>query len=322
MNKKKFFASAVAATIVLLPAMTSCHNTIDEEVNENSRVELRLSTGVEAATLFRASFPETDKQIPYGRKVAVYVYEAGGGALLYEKNLLTADGAGGLSGGEPMYFPANGNKVDIRALHTNAELPATLPVANSVPFIHKVSNNQKTIEGYSSSDLLYAASEDVAKTTSPVNLKFIHLLSKLQVAVKAGDGLTAADITGITIDGTKLEVEFFLARTVGIGIGLPPDANTSPIEIGANVSADFGSGIRYNDAIIVPQDLAAGTAFIIVHLSTGSNLIYRIPEDTDFFHGKKYIYHITANLTGLTLTTTIEDWITVGSPVAGEATTE
>jgi len=282
-------------------------------------VELRLSTGVEAATLFRASFPETDKQIPYGRKVAVYVYEAGGGAPLYEKNILTADGNGGLFGGEPMYFPANGNKVDIYAYHTNAELPATLP---SGTLVHTVSNNQKTIEGYSSSDLLYDRTKNVAKTTIPVNLTFSHLLSKLQVAVKAGDGLTAADITGITIDGTKLEVAFSIDRD-GVLYGKAlSDANTSPIEIGANVSADFDSNIRYNDAIIVPQTLAAGTAFIIVHLSTGSNLVYRVTENTDFFGRTKYIYHITANLTGLTLITSIIDWNWWDSPVDGEAAME
>ena len=320
MNKKKFFASVVAAAIVLLPAMTSCHNKIDEEVNENSKVELRLSTGVEAATLFRASFPETDKQIPYGRKVAVYVYEAGGGAPLYEKNILTADGNGGLFGGEPMYFPANGNKVDIYAYHTNAELPATLP---SGTLVHTVSNNQKTIDGYASSDMLHVGIFNVARTTSPVKLNFYHCFSKLQVAVKAGDGLTAADIVGITINGTKLESEFSIAQNGSIMTSDPSlDADTSPIEIGSNVSEDFGSGIRYNDAIIVPQILVPGTAFIIVHLSTGSDLIYRASSDTYFYLGRKYIYHITANLTGLKLTTSILDWNWWDSPVSGEATTE
>jgi len=323
MNKKSFFTMAAVAAIALPLAMTSCDSNIEEAVRVDSKVELRLSSGIEAQ--LRASFPEADTQIPDGRNVAVYVYEAGGVVPLYENNILTANGNGGLSGGETMYFPSTGNKVDIRALHTNAELPATLPVDDSSdPLIHKVSNNQETIEGYVSSDLLYATSENVAKTTSTVNLSFNHLLSKLQVAVKAGDGLTDADIEGITIGGTKLEMEFFLARTGPlVSYGPPVDASTSPIVIGADVSTNFVNDLKYNDVIIVPQTLAKNTAFITVHLAGGSDLNYRLPAETTFQSGKIYKYQLTANLLELSLTTSIEDWEPVGGdPVSGNATAE
>ena len=317
MNKMKFFTMAAVAAITLSPTMTSCNKVDNEEVDDNLQVELRLSSGVEVQ--MRAAFPNTDKQIPNGENVIVYVDETGG-AQLYEKNTLVADGNGSLSGGTPMYFPASGNDVDIFALHTNATLPIAYPTTE---LNHMVSADQRTLAGYAPSDLLYARRTNVAKTTSSVHLTFYHLLSKLQVAIKAGDGLTATDIAGITIGGMKLQANFTLAKiTAPNDIAVTAAGTASPITIGSDVSPDFVANIKYNDAIIIPQTLAINTAFITVHLSGGTDLIYRLPVETIFQSGKKYEYQITANLWGITLTSSIEDWIPVGLPVTGNATVE
>ena len=318
MNKNRFFTMTAFAAIVLPLAMTSCNNISDEEADDNLQMELRLSSGVEMQ--MRAAFPGTDVQIPYGENIAVYVDEAGGAVQLYEKNTLTANGSGSLYGGTPMFFPANGNSVDIYALHTNATFPTTYPTAT---LTHEVSADQRMLAGYAPSDLLYARRTNVAKTTSSVNLTFYHLLSKLQVAVKAGDGLTDTDIVGVTIGGMKLQANFSLDKTTAPNaVAITAAGTASPITIGADVSQDFTSAnISHNDAIIVPQTLTANTVFVMVHLLDGSNLVYRLPVETTFQSGKKYEYQITANLWGLTLTTSIEDWVPVGL-VTGIATME
>ena len=315
MIMNRFSTKAAIAAIVLPLAIMSCNS--DKEVDDNTIVELRLSSGVEVRT--RAAFPATDTQIPAGEQVVVYVDDAVGAAQLYGNNILTADGSGGLSGGTRMNFPANGNNVDIYALHTNATVPSVYPTTT---ITHTVSSDQSTLAGYAPSDLLYARRTNVARTASPILLTFYHLLSKLQVAIMPGEGLTAADIVGITIGGTIRQANFTLSKATA------PDAvvitTTGPadnITIGADVSASLTTNTVYNDAIIVPQTVAAGTPFITVKISDGTNLIYILPENTTFESGKKYGYLITANSTGLILITEIVDWIPTGY-IPGEATME
>ena len=314
-----FLSKAAIAAIVLPLAIMSCRN--DKEADDNTRVELRLSSGVEVRT--RAAFPATDMQIHDGERVNVFVDEVGGAVQLYGNNILIADGNGNLSGGTRMDFPANGNNVDIYALHTNAALATAYP---TTALTHTVNSDQITLAGYAPSDLLYARRPNVARTASPVLLTFYHLLSKIQVAIMPGEGLTAADIAGITIGGTRLQAQFTLTKATNPdAVAITAAGTASPITIGADVSPNLTTDIQFNDAIIVPQTIAANTAFITVRLSDNTNLVYRLPENTTFESGKKYGYLITtnstANLTELILITTIEDWIPAGN-IPGEATVE
>jgi hypothetical protein len=222
-----------------------------------------------------------------------------------------------------MNFPANGNSVDIYALHTNATLTATYP---ATALTHTVNSDQRTLAGYAPSDLLYARRINVARTASPVLMTFYHLLSKIQVAVMPGEGLTAADIAGISIGGTRLQAQFTPAKATNPdAVVITPAGTASPITVGADVSPNLTTNIVYNDAIIVPQTIASGTAFITVRLSDATNLVYRLPAATTFESGKKYGYLITTNTTGdlteLILTTIIEDWIPAGN-IPGEAKPE
>ena len=315
MKMNRFFTKAAIAAIVLPWAMMSCNN--DKEVDDHTIVELLLTSGVELST--RAAFPGTDVQIPSGEQVYVYVDEAGGAVQLYQKNTMTADGNGNLTGGTRMNYPVNGNNVDIYALHTNATFATAYP---TTALTHTVNSDQRTLAGYAPSDLLYAKRTNVAKTPNPILLTFNHLLSKIQVAVVAGEGLTAANILGITIGGTRPQAQFTLTKAIASNaVAITAAGTAAPITIGADVSTNFTTNIRYNDAVIVPQTIAANTPLITVQLSGGSNLVYRTPASTTFERGKKYIYQITANSTGLTLTTIIVDW-EPGGTVTGEATIE
>lgn len=86
----------VAAAIVL----ASCN----KEEAENPNGEIRLSSGVTVQS--RASF-QMDTQIASGQQVTVYVEKATYGPQLYGNNVLTANGSGGFTGGETMYFPSD-----------------------------------------------------------------------------------------------------------------------------------------------------------------------------------------------------------------------
>ena len=309
MTSKIFTMAALTAAML---AITSCSKDNDG-INEDSKTELRLSSGVEVQT--RAAFTGSDTQIPNGQTVAVYVDEAGG-SQLYGNNILVANGSGGLAGGTPMFFPQNGANVDIYALHTTAALSGAYPPA---AITHTVAADQITLAGYAQSDLLYGKAMNIAKRSAPVPLTFYHLLSKIEVAVFPGNGLRASDITGITIGGTKLGASFTPGKgTNPAAVQVTATGTAAGIAISSDVSTDFTTGVQYNAAVLVPQTVAINTTFITIRLQSGADLIYKLPAATTFESGKKYTYHITATLTGLTLTSNITDWTPVGT-VTGTA---
>lgn len=306
MKTKVFFLAALSATVM----MTSCNN--DDEVTNDGTTEIRLSSGITPQV--RASFSTGDTQIAAGDTVAVYVDDATATTQLYGKNVLTADGSGNFTGGTAMFFPQTGNAVNIYAFHTNGTLATAFPTAE---ITHAVSADQTAQAGYLGSDLLYASKTNVARTTSAVELTFYHLLSKVQIALKEGNGLSATDVSKVEIMGTKLNAKFTPSTALAANAQtITKDGTATAIKIEKTFSADFSS---YNDAIIVPQAVADNSDFIKLTLNNGGVLVYKLAAGTTFESGKKYIYHITANLTGLTVTSTIEDWEAVGAATTGNA---
>lgn len=310
--KPTLIIAVTAAALALTPV--SCDDAAIVP-DDGSKMELRLSSSVHAVT--RADFTETDTQIADGEDVLVYVDETGLGTL-YEKITLTADGNGGLSGNTKMFFPESRKSADIYVLHTNAVWPGAAYPATAIT--HTVAADQQTLAGYAASDLLYSRSANVARTSAVVGLTFYHLLSKVEVAVMPGNGLTASYITGITIGGTKRDAAFTPDKaTAPSAIPITASGLASAIAISSDVSANL-SNPTYNAAVVVPQTLVAGTEFITVHLTTGY-LVYRLPAETTFESGKKYVYKITANLAELVVTSSIVDW-SPADPVTGSATLE
>ena len=298
--KSKIFLCVALVTIWL----TSCKN--DEKVTDDADLtEIYLSSGISAQT--RASFPATDKQIAAGETVTVYVDDATFLTQLYGNNKLIADGYGGLKGGIPMFFPKTGNNVDIYAFHTNAILGAAYPAE---AITHSIRADQSALAGYVASDMLYAVKKGVAKQSTAVALTFHHMLSKIQVGLVAGAGLTFMDIAKVEILNTKPDAVFTSCK-YPIWQKIAASGNITPIKIGKDVSLCFTPDcVCYNDAIIVPQVVSG--KFIQVTLANGAVLVYNLPLATTFNYGKKYIYHITVNLTGLTVSSSIEDWDAAG----------
>lgn len=307
------------AAVALIAA--GCSND-EGEPADNWNGEIRLSSGIEVQT--RATH-NLDVALKAGEKVHVWVDDAGNSSSLYENNEMTVGAnKSDLSGGIAMYFPQTGNKVNIYALHTTSTY---LPTNNSFPtneLTHTVATDQQTTAsgtGYQGSDLVYAKLTEVERKSTATNLSFNHLLSKIEVVLKEGVGesdfLTSEKINKVEILSTLPDAKFTLTKESAAygknadktdGIAITAGGTATPITIDKDVT---DGSEELNEAIIVPQALDGSTTpvpFIQITLNSGGVFTYNLQTTTTFESGKKYKYVITANQTGLTVTSSISPW--------------
>lgn len=262
-------------------AIAACNND-NEATTDNWNGEIRLTSGITSQTRSYG----LDTQLGAGLEVSAWVDDSKN-LPLYQNNVLTADGTGGFTYASDMYY-ISPDPVNIYAIHAN---PAPAGEAFPASVSHEVKADQTTKTAYAASDLLYSTKRNVAPTASNVTLTFYHLLSKVEVVLKRGNGA--------------------------------PDPNpATPITIPTMVTTDFNAtNLQYAEAIVVPQELTAGTVFIRVKLADNTNFVYKIPagDALELQSGKRYIYKITVDYYGLTLETNIKNWETIGAPVEGSA---
>lgn len=309
-----------AAYFMLVALLSFAACSTDEKIEniDNEPVELRLTSGIEVQQT-RATH-DLDQVLREGETIYVWVDDAETGDLLFARTL-TVEEDGALTGGDPMYFPQNGNSVNIYALHTNADVEGTDYPEDELE--HQVAEDQRSTgggpgpyRGYAESDLVYARSEDVSRQTEAVQLEFKHLLSKIEVVLKEGEGLDEGFLeenisrlelvdvrhrAAFTLD-KEVEADEIAVQYAGFGSG-----SRSDIRIDTDIT-DEGDDDILNEAIIVPQEVGEGDSFIRITLTGGGEFVYNMATATTFESGKKYKYIITANATGIGVASEITDW--------------
>lgn len=295
--------------------LTACTN--EDSMSDGWDGRLHLSSSIAQQT--RATF-DLDEKINENETVWLYIDGAGSGTPKYYAETLTATSSNGftVADNKELFFPANEESINLYAFHINptgstTTRPDDYPTSQ---LTHKVEKDQSTIVNYAKSDLLYSkvnkTKQAVKDASGTVTLTFKHLLSKIEVVLKKGKGEDGITISKVEILNTKLEAIFTPAKATAAGnvtVGTNSSetiSDANPIEIGHAVTS--GSEDVLNEAIIVPQKLTNGTAFIRVTLDTGGVLTYSLGAETTFAANTKYKYTITANLTGLKVESEITPW--------------
>ena len=313
--KTKLFMTMAAATMIL----AGCSNDENEPV-DNWNGEIRLTSGVTTQT--RANTQAT--KIQEGETVYAWADKASATPNYIKAWTLTAGSSNNFTGNS-QYYPTDGSNLDFYALHGNFKEATFTENTTEFPasaIVHSVEADQSNtdMKNYAKSDLLYAVQKNVARSKDAVQLPFYHMLSKVEVALKSGNGNPDLTDATVTIVGTKLKTDFTADKAADMtdqsaraGMIAITESNNdaTPITIRTVTTTDFSGNTEYGEAVVLPnQTIAKNAPFIQVTLANGAVFSYKIPDTDDLKleSGKKYTYKITVNQSGLTVTSKIDDW--------------
>jgi hypothetical protein len=198
------------------------------------------------------------------------------------------------------------------------------PFSDTQNYYFTVQEDQTSEANYKASDLMVGepTSKPVYRTTSNVTLQFKHCLSKININIKVGEGVDANELVGarVTIYTETNDATFDVQSGVITAVGSQGQAASPFVTVGDLTAS--GHGFEGMSAIIIPQDISAGSHFISIATNNQTTYRYNLPNTVNlisFESGKAYTYNLTVRKSGLTLdNTNITNWDDGGS-VDGDA---
>ena len=194
---RKLFILPLAALLMTACSSDEGQSTVDMEKN---LVKIRLSSGLNMQT--RAYTPTQASAIADNQIVYAWINNADDSEKYKAWELKVVSGGNldnNVTTEAAKYYPSTATgAITVYAIHGN-NLGITNG-ADSYPtaaITHTVSVAQNVGTNYEASDLLYAK-ESLTRSSSRQLLTFKHMLSKIEVGLKAGAG--APDLTGATIE--------------------------------------------------------------------------------------------------------------------------
>ena len=191
-------------------------------------------------------------------------------------------------------------------------------------------NDQTLDANYKASDFVWGKAANVAPQTvsgnSRVTIPLSHKLSKVNINITWGTGLTQNLLTGASIKLNGVQLKGTVSFTTG---AVTPSSGSNPASAVTLTSATSSLGTFKSDAtksaftasaIIIPQTIAARTDFIEITLASGASAVYKYTstDATVFSAGEVTTYDITLDAAGIALTSTISPW-TDTTPTTGTA---
>ena len=154
------------------------------------------------------------------------------------------------------YYWTNHNDITVTAWWPYTEGETTLPAV-------KVKANQSAQKDFESSDLIVADGQTV--TYGSPTLRFTHRTARVTIVLTDyTEGLASVQLTGLSTEGDN------------------PD-----------IIVPYDKGSNTYTAIVAPQSVAAGTAFITCTFTNGKTFVYKMKNATDWQAGGEYTYTVS-----------------------------
>lgn len=287
MTKRTYLFLAAAAL-----TLASCSNDNDFANRPvDGRVAVNFSGGI---TLTRATGDAWDLND------GIYMVETGTQTVVdnaANRRYVTAAGDGSFSPaseGQTIYFPLDANnKVDFIAYYPQDALTGNTYAVDVT--------DQSTP---SAIDLLWsnnATAQD--KTVQTVDLKFYHRLSRVEVELKAGAGVSEAELAGTTVTLTS--------QPVKADFDVLQNTMATAADVADITLLTEANGLS-SSAIILPQEGIDGRTLHFA-FPDGTVESYPLESTRTFEQGKKTIFNITVKriavgTTEVEVTATIEPW--------------
>lgn len=154
------------------------------------------------------------------------------------------------------YYWTNHNDITVTAWWPYTAGETTPPAV-------KVKANQSTQKDFEGSDLIVADGQTV--TYGSPTLRFTHRTARVTIVLTDyTEGLASVQLTGLSTEGDN------------------PD-----------IIVPYDKGSNTYTAIVAPQSVAAGTAFITCTFTNGKTFVYKMKNATDWQVGGEYTYTVS-----------------------------
>ena len=244
---------ALAALALLLGACTQDEAGFLPEGAEGTPIVFTATGLNPAATAIAGTRAPVDGNWEGVQSVAVLM---DGTVKAYDVTLTTADPASAtLTSTDPHYWT---NHKDITV---TAWWPYT--AGETSPPAVKVKANQSARKDFEGSDLIVADGQTV--TYGSPTLRFTHRTARVTIVLTDyTEGLASVRLTGLSTEGDN------------------PD-----------IIVPYDKGSNTYTAIVAPQSVAAGTAFITCTFTNGKTFVYKMKNATDWQAGGEYTYTVS-----------------------------
>lgn len=286
MEKKTFAAMLFAAAFTL----TACTN--DDIPAQDNRVALQVTSGIQTRA-YGNQWEAADRIGIYAFTEGTTTVADGYANIPYITQTSDADGTFAPVG-TTIYLPTNGDARDIVAYYPYKQLSGD---AYEVDVTDQ--SSQKDI------DLMAAGTQTADRTDPTVAFNFVHKLSKVEITLQPGSGMTAADLKGLTVALTGQQTAGTFDVTQPASAVTVTAGAATPITLLTDTEGTFAEGI------VLPSDDYTGMSLEIT-LADGESVftwpLSSATESSKFEAGKKYSYTINVNKTEISVTATITDW--------------
>ena len=244
---------ALAALALLLGACTQDEAGFLSEGAEGTPIVFTATGLNPAATVIAGTRAPVDGNWEGVQSVAVLM---DGTVKTYNVTPSTADPTSATLTSTDPYYWTNHNDITVTAWWPYTAGETTPPAV-------KVKANQSTQKDFEGSDLIVADGQTV--TYGSPTLRFTHRTARVTIVLTDyTEGLASVQLTGLSTEGDN-------------------PAIIVPYDKGSNTYT----------AIVAPQSVAAGTAFITCTFTNGKTFVYKMKNATDWQAGGEYTYTVS-----------------------------